>query len=45
MPREDVTRTGPQKVFDQGETEQVGGTVVNPNLNRDEYKDDEEAEE
>lgn len=38
-------RFSPQKIIDQGETEQVGGTVVNFNLNRDENElDVEDAE-
>ncbi len=38
-------RFSPQKIIDQAETEQVGGTVVNRNLNRDENEmDDHHAE-
>lgn len=42
-PRDDEVRNNPQRIFDQRETQQVGGTVMNLNLNRDEYKVDQEA--
>jgi hypothetical protein len=35
---EDFDRITPQNVYDQSETFQVGGTVVNRNLNRKEYE-------
>lgn len=35
---EDFDRITPQNVYDQSETFQVGGTVVNRNLNRREYE-------
>lgn len=41
--REELDRISPQGVYDQAETEQVGGTVVNAPLNRDEYAVDQKA--
>ncbi len=40
--REELTRSTPQKIVDQGETVQVGGTVVNAPQNLGEYDVDEE---